>query len=165
MMGWDQALRKAMESLQAAMVGPYYYEKAFDEKRLIARSQRFIKRNKGKKRETWVPMLMFFRRTALEQVGNFDETYFVTFEEIDLRVRFDRAGLKYYMVGDCFIWHAVKGTRGQSQLISPQHEIEGRKIFMEKWKFDPDDLRPGYFTWPERLKRRWLRIKNGLDYF
>ena len=34
-----------------------------------------------------------------------------------------------------------------------------------KWKFDPDELRPGYFTWPERLKRRWQRIKFGLDFF
>ena len=35
-------------------------------------------------------MFMFFKREALEKVGNFDERYFVTYEEIDLRVRFDR---------------------------------------------------------------------------
>lgn len=165
MPGWDKALATAIERLDAAMVGPYYYEKEFKEKSLLARSRRFVRRNTGKFRDFWVPMLMFFRRSALDQTGPFDERYFVTFEEIDLRVRFDRAGLRYYMVGDCLIWHAVKGTRGHANLLSSTHELEGRKIFMDKWGFDPDDLRPGYFTWPERLKRRWLRIKNGLDLF
>lgn len=165
MPGWDQALVGAIERLGAAMVGPYYYEKGFDEDRMLAKARRFARRNTGKFREFWVPMFMFFRRSALAQVGNFDERYFVTFEEIDLRVRFDRAGLKYYMVGDCLIWHAVKGTRGHGNLIASTHEMEGRKIFMDKWKFDPEELRPGYFTWPERLKRRWRRIKNGVDFF
>lgn len=165
MPGWDRALIGAMERLGAAMVGPYYYEKEFDEASLLARAQRFSKRNHGKFKEWWVPMFMFFRKTALEQVGLFDERYFVSFEEIDLRVRFDRAALKYYMVGDCLIWHAVKGTRGNSSLVSSTHELEGRELFIDKWKFDPDDLRPGYHTWSERLKRRWVRIKNGLDFF
>lgn len=170
---WDAALVQAIEKLGAAMVGPHFYEKKFlDEiqdgnrdKKMIAKSSRFARRNKGKFREFWVPMLMFFRRSALDQVGIFDEEYFVTYEEIDLRVRFDRAGLKYYVVGDCFIWHAVKGTRNETRLIPSKHEEEGLKIFMRKWGFHPDELRPGYFNWPERLKRRWIRIKNGLDLF
>ncbi|MCM2322339.1 MAG: glycosyltransferase family 2 protein [Oligoflexia bacterium] len=165
MPGWDRALAGALEKLGAAMVGPYYYEKGFDEKSLRARARRFTWLNRGKSREFWVPMLMFFRRAALDQVGIFDERYFVSFEEIDLRVRFDRAGLKYYMVGDCLIWHAVKGTRGDAKLVPSSHELEGRKLFIEKWNFDPDDLRPGYHRWPARLKRRWQRIKNSLDLF
>ena len=147
------------------MVGPYYYEKPFNEKSILPRSRRFARWNQGKYRRFWVPMLMFFNRDALNEVGLFDERYFVSFEEIDLRVRFDRAGLPFYMVGDCFIWHAVKGTRGHSNLIASTHEQEGKKIFMDKWNFDPENLRPGYFGWTERLKRRWRRIKNGLDLF
>ena len=163
---WDAALIQALEKLGAAMVGPHFYEKEFlGEKAMIAKSKRFFRRNQGKYREFWVPMLMFFKRTAFDQVGIFDEDYFVTYEEIDLRVRFDRAGLKYYVVGDCLIWHAVKGTRKESHLIPSQHEEEGLKTFMRKWNFHPDDLRPGYFGWPERLKRRWIRIKNGFDFF
>ena len=162
---WDRALSHAIEVLGAAMVGPYYYEKGFNEKSLLRRAKRFTWLNKGKTRNIWVPMLMFFRRSALDQVGMFDERYYVSYEEIDLRVRFDRAGLKYYMIGDCLIWHAVKGTRGHSNLISSNHETDGRRIFMEKWNFDPEDLRPGYHQWPARLKRRWQRIKNGLDFF
>jgi len=165
MPGWDEALVGAIERLGAAMVGPFYFEKEFDEKKLLKRSVRFGRWNKGKHREFWVPMMMFFRRSAFDQVGVFDERYFVSFEEIDLRVRFDRAGLKYYMVGDCFIWHAVKGTRGHAHLIPSTHELEGRRLFTEKWGFDPDDLRPGYRSWPERIKRRLQRIRNGIDLF
>ena len=162
---WDSALKRAIERLDAAMVGPFYFEKGFNEKSALSRSRRFSWLNAGKYRNFWVPMMMFFRRSALDQVGLFDERYFVSFEEIDLRVRFDRAGLRYYVVGDCWIWHAVKGTRGHSELIPTNHEAEGRRLFMEKWKFDPDDLRPDYHTWPERLKRRWQRIKNGIGFF
>lgn len=162
MPGWDSALAGALERSQAAMVGPYYYEKKFDEAAIVKQARRFVRWNRGKLRPVWVPMLMFFRRSAFEQVGVFDERYFVTFEEIDLRVRFDRAGLKYYMTGDCFIWHASKGTRGQAGALPSDYELQGRKIFAEKWGFDPDELRPRYFTWPERLKRRWERIRNGL---
>jgi GT2 family glycosyltransferase len=165
MPGWDAALVRASDRLNAALVGPFYYEKEFNEEKLLKRSVRFGRWNAGKHREFWVPMLMFFRRSALDQVGLFDERYFVSFEEIDLRVRFDHAGLKFYQVGDCFIWHAVKGTRGDGKLIPSAHELEGRRLFMEKWGFDPDDLRPGYHSWPERLKRRWQRIRNGLDLF
>jgi GT2 family glycosyltransferase len=165
MPGWDTALARAIETLDAAMVGPFYFEKEFNEKKLLKRSLRFSRWNRGKYRRFWVPMMMFFRRAAFEQVGVFDERYFVSFEEIDLRVRFDRAGLKFFMVGDCFIWHAVKGTRGHAHLIPSSHEAEGRRLFMEKWGFDPDDLRPGYRSWPERIKRRLQRIRNGLDLF
>jgi GT2 family glycosyltransferase len=165
MPGWDKALKEAIERLDAAMVGPHFFEKQFDEPTLLKRSERFARWNRGKHRRFWVPMLMFFRREPLTKIGMFDERYFVTFEEIDLRVRFDRAGFTYYQVGDCFIWHHVKGTRGQAHLTKPEHEAEGRRIFIEKWGFDPDDLRPGYFGWPERLRRRWQRVKNGLDLF
>lgn len=164
MPGWDRALADAIERSGYAMVGPYYYEKGFDETSIYGKARRFVWLNKGKMRPGWVPMLMFFRREALEQVGNFDERYFVTFEEIDLRVRFDRAGLKYGMTGDCFIWHAVKGTRGTAGVLPSGYEQEGRKIFTDKWGFDPDVLRPKYFSWPERLKRRWQRIRNGLGF-
>lgn len=159
---WDGALKRAIKRTGAALVGPYYYEKKFHPKKIKSRAKRFVDWNKGKSRPWWVPMLMFFDKKALDQVGIFDERYFVSFEEIDLRVRFDQAGLKYLMVGDCFIWHAVKGTRGDAKIITPQHEIEGRRIFIDKWGFDPDHLRPHYHTWPERLKRRWLRIRNGV---
>jgi GT2 family glycosyltransferase len=165
MPGWDEALVGAIENLGAAMVGPFFFEKEFDEKKLLRRSVRFGRWNKGKYRESWVPMMMFFRRSAFEQVGLFDERFFVSFEEIDLKVRFDRAGLKYYMVGDCFIWHAVKGTRGHAHLIPSDHELEGRRLFTEKWGFDPDLLMAGYRSWPQRIKRRLQRIRNGLDLF
>ncbi len=165
MPAWDRRLRGAIEKLGAAMVGPFYFEKEFNEEVLLKRSVRFANRNRGKSRRFWVPMIMFFRRAALDQVGIFDERYFVSFEEIDLRVRFDRAGLKFFMVGDCFIWHAVKGTRGDAKLIPSNHEVEGRSIFMEKWGFDPDDLRPGFRKWPARLERRWRKIKFAFDFF
>jgi GT2 family glycosyltransferase len=162
---WDRRLREAQDHLNAELVGPYFYEKEFNEKEILKKSLRFAKWNRGKFRKSWVPMLMYFKKSALDEVGIFDERYFVSFEELDLQVRFNQAGFKYFMVGDCFLWHFSKGTRGDPQLIPPHHELEGRRLFVDKWGFDPDELNPHARSWPNRLKKRWRRIKSGIGLF
>ncbi len=156
MPGWDQALLRRIKDLNAAMIGPYYDETPFDAVQTARRAQQFVQQNRGKARPLWVSILMFFRRADLEQVGLFDERFFVTYEDTDLRERFDRAGLKYFMVGDCSIWHFSKGTRNSAPL--PQgYEADGLRLFMEKWNFDP---RARDHTRWAKLRRRWMRMKN-----
>jgi hypothetical protein len=58
------------------------------------------------------------------------------------------------MVGDCFIWHASKGTRGVESLIPSSHYTDGGHLFFEKWGFDASTLYPNPRSWSERLKKR-----------
>ena len=72
------------------MIGPHFYEGSFKEN-IEDIGAEFLRRNKGKKRKKWVPILMFFRRSSLEKIGYFDEDYFVTYEDLDLKERADRS--------------------------------------------------------------------------
>ena len=161
MQGWDEVLLRRMSLLNVDMIAPHYDESAFDEIETPAKAERFIRRNLGKVHPDWVSILMFFRRPALESIGLFDERYFVTCEDADLRERMKRAGLRYCQVGDCSIWHFSKGTRGQVQMPS-DYEAEGLRLFMEKWGFDPcaEDR-----TLPMRFRRRWKKVKTKLGLF
>lgn len=54
----------------------------------------------------WVPgAFTIIRRSALDQVGNFDERYFLYYEEVDLCRRFKAAGWKIWYWPDIVIRH------------------------------------------------------------
>jgi GT2 family glycosyltransferase len=160
MPGWDRTFVEKIENLGADMLAPYCYERPFQEN-MEEISDKFLKRNKGKKRKKWVPILMFFRRSSLEKIGHFDEDYFVTYEDLDLKQRADRNNFRYFQVADCFIWHHSKGTRGKDEAPS-RHEEEGLRIFMKKWGFDP---RPMENTFIAKLKRSWIKRMNERGLF
>lgn len=161
MPGWDEVLFRRMSLLQVDMIAPYYDETSFDETETLEKAKRFTRRNKGKVRPDWVSILMFFRKASLVELGLFDERFFVTYEDADLRERMKRMGLRYCQIGDCYIWHFSKGTRGQIAMPSG-YETEGLKLFMDKWGFDPCMEER---TLPQRLKRRWLKAKSRLGLF
>jgi GT2 family glycosyltransferase len=160
MPGWDSALLKNLTKLGAAMVGPHFDETPFsDLHELEDRARKFTQRNRGKVIPRWSSILMFFSRATLDQLQYFDERFFITYEDTDLRERMDRAGLTYYKVGDCYIWHFSKGTRAQKGALPSGYEQEGLRLFVEKWGFDPR-LREN--TRLARLKKRVERVKNRL---
>ncbi|MFZ3064908.1 MAG: glycosyltransferase family 2 protein [Nitrospirota bacterium] len=161
MSGWDDVLLRRMSELGADMVGPYFDESPFDAENMIVKAQRYADRNRGKFSKDWVSILMFFRRQVLEAVGLFDERFFVTYEDTDLRERMDRAGKKYFQVGDCYIWHFSKGTRG-SQKLPSNYEQEGLRLFIEKWGFDPCIHEKALSA---KLRRKWKKVKATMGLF
>lgn len=161
MQGWDAALLRRINELDADMVGPYYDEGVFDAERTSAKAREFVARNRDKFSSDWVSILMFFRRETLDEIGLFDERFFVTYEDADLRERMDRAGKKYFQVGDCYIWHFSKGTR-ESQKLPSNYEQDGLRLFMEKWGFDP---RIRDKSTSAKLWRKWKKIKARMGLF
>lgn len=161
MRGWDEALIRRQQELNADMIAPYYDETPYDAGSMDERADRFVRRNRGKFAEAWVSVLMFFPKRTLDVVGLFDERFFVTYEDTDLKERMIRAKMSFYKVADCFIWHHSKATRDQEALPSG-YEQEGLRLFTEKWGFDP---RVAEHTRGARLKRRWRKIKIALGLF
>ncbi len=157
---WDKALVQSIDHLEADMISPYFYEGDFKEGEMESLAASTIKRNQGKKSKNWGSVLMFFNLASFREIGMFDEDYFVTFEDNDLRERCDRKGYKYYIVGDCFIWHFGKGTRNQDNKPS-RLEQEGLAIFIKKWGFNPQ-IKENTF-WKKQLRsfRKWKK-KRGL---
>lgn len=158
---WDQLMLQALRKHQVSMVSPYIDEsKPFDSQRLLQKGERFQKKNKNKSRHIFSAIMMFIKKDDFIKLGAFDERFFLTYEDTDLRERMDREGYKYLMVGDCFIWHQSMATRGFTEEASP-YEIRGKELFVEKWKFDPS-LREK--TQGARWRRRWIRFCNRRGY-
>lgn len=156
MKGWDEVLIRRAQELDADLIAPFAYEGPYDPQSLPRYAESFVQRNRGKSSATWSSIFMFFRRASFEKIGMFDERYFVTYEDTDLRERMKRAGMKYFEIGDCLIWHFSKGTR-ESGLLPRDYEVEGKRLFVEKWGFDPAVFEA---TRAERWKRRLRRWKN-----
>lgn len=161
MKAWDKALVSQIEALKVEMICPYFYEGPFVESEMASISARFISRNKGKKTKEWGSIMMFFNLESFKQVGMFDEDYFVTFEDNDLLERCKNAGFQYYLVGDCFIWHHSKGTRGSMEGPS-KFEVEGLEIFVKKWGFDPRLKENTFFLKLLKSFRKWKRARGLL---
>ena len=140
---------------------PYYDEGVFDAEATPVKAGEFVARNRNKFSDDWVSILMLFRRETLDEIGLFDERFFVTYEDADLRERMDRAGKKYFQVGDCYIWHFSKGTR-DSQKLPSNYEQDGLRLFMEKWGFDPRIREKALSA---KLRRKWKKIKATMGLF
>lgn len=159
---WDQALLRNLERHHLDCVGPYFYEKPFSES-VKSVAAEFVKKNGDRLRRHFVPILMFFTRSAIEKLskdcpgshgGIFDERFFVTYEDADLLKRMRLLRLRYGQTGACFIWHHSKGTRSQAPDAN-RHEVDGHRIFLEKWGFDPRPHQDPFFV---RLRRRYWKF-------
>ena len=172
MKGWDQALIQAQDFHSLDLIGPYFDEGLFDEGRLIQKSLIFTAKNKNKIRTHFMPILMCFKKDTIEKLkfdhgGIFDERFFVTYEDTDLKQRMLSQNLKFGQTGSCLIWHHSMGTRNAKDkegkaLLPSGYEQEGLRLFMEKWGIDP---RPSDHTFFVKWKRRYWKWKEKLGWF
>ena len=168
MPNWDLVLSSEMLRTKVDCIGPYFYEKKVqEEKQLTEIATRFVVRNARSFRRHFVPILMMVTRKAYDELkfvhgGLFDERFFVTYEDTDLKERMLQKGLNFGQTGACFIWHHSMGTRNVSGALPPQYEQDGLRLFVEKWGFDP---RLKDHTFVAKLRRRWWKIKEECGYF
>lgn len=83
----------------------------------------------------WVPgASMVMRRQVLEQVGLFDETFFLYYEETDLCHRAKKAGWKIAFVRDASVAHIVGATTGVKNLKrrTPGYMLDSRRHYFLK---------------------------------
>jgi GT2 family glycosyltransferase len=72
---------------------------------------------------------MMVRRTAIDEVGPFDEGYFMHCEDLDLCMRLNRAGWLVWFVPRARIWHALRGTTGGRTIGTEWHKHCGMVRF------------------------------------
>jgi len=93
---------------------------------------------------------MFFARDVFEDVGLYDERFFVSYEDFDYFLRLEAAGIRPVETGAAVVWHQAKSTRRH---LPADHEVEGRRLFVEKW--GEHELRHPGFEIPRGQRRLW----------
>ena len=106
---------------------------------------------------------MFVRRTAIDRVGGFDETFFMYMEETDWCYRFREAGWKVFYTPDASIVHLCEGS---SRLRNDRDKLYYDSIcyFFEKHYGKTSALiyrcqEVLLLRWLRRLHRLWLRYR------
>ena len=161
---WDSVLKAELLRLSLNCIGPYFYEKPFQDETITEIAAKFVSKNHRRVRHHFVPILMFFSRTSIEQLklehgGVFDERFFVTYEDTDLKERMKQLQMRWAQTGSCFIWHHSMATRSS---LPNGYEQEGLRLFTEKWGFDP---RRADHTVVAKLRRRYWKWKESRGLF
>jgi N-acetylglucosaminyl-diphospho-decaprenol L-rhamnosyltransferase len=93
----------------------------------------------GPARVDWVSgACLLLRREAFEQVGGFDEGYFMYFEELDLCLRLARAGWTVVYDPGAEAWHAVGGsTRSAPFRKVWNHHRSALRFYCRRYHGDP----------------------------
>lgn len=102
---------------------------------------------------------MFIKREVLDEIGFFDERYFLYYEDNDISVRAQRAGWKLLFVPQAKMWHF---NAGSSEVGGPLHDYYiARNRFLFGMKFTPLRTKFALFRWGlSRLVvgRPWQKI-------
>ena len=80
------------------------------------------------------------RRTLFEQLGGFDERFFVYFEEVDLALRAKQAGWRSMYVADAQVFHKGGGTSDQIRARRLFYSLRSRLLYGRK-----------HFSLPQRI--------------
>ena len=155
--GWDAALLRFWnahrKSVRAFAPHPVSWPlESFDKRAL-----QFMKKNAARTRLRMRSEAMFFEASVFKEVGLYDEDFFVSFEDFDYFLRLERAGIRAVETGASVIWHQEKSSRKDL----PNHEIQGREIFVSKW--GAEMLKHTGFEIPRGTRRLWRwRERLGL---
>jgi N-acetylglucosaminyl-diphospho-decaprenol L-rhamnosyltransferase len=96
------------------------------------------------------------RRSAFEQIGGFDEGYFMYFEDVDLGFRFGKAGFRNVYDPAAEVTHSGAHATGRDGgLMIRAHHASARRFLERKY--------PGVLLWPVRVVlRAGLRVRSDL---
>jgi GT2 family glycosyltransferase len=75
---------------------------------------------------------MFIRRQVLEQVGLFDEQFFIYLEDLDLCLRTQKAGFSLLFVPDAHVWHRGSASTERLPNWRKYHHARSTILFLRK---------------------------------
>jgi N-acetylglucosaminyl-diphospho-decaprenol L-rhamnosyltransferase len=86
---------------------------------------------------------LLVRRTAFDQLGGFDDGYFMYFEDVDLGYRLGKAGFRNLYEPAAVVTHTgAHSTTGDSALMIKAHHTSARRFLNRKYS--------GWMLWPVR---------------
>ena len=76
---------------------------------------------------------VLIKKEVLDNLGGFDEKYFLYFEDSDLAIKSKKAGFKIYYNGKVSIYHKVSQSTGVGSAITDYYHTRNRLIFGMKY--------------------------------
>lgn len=79
---------------------------------------------------------ILFKKEVLENVGLFDEDYFLYYEDADMNERIKRAGFKMFYVPDAVLWHgnaSSSGGAGRGNILQDYFISRNKMLFGMKY--------------------------------
>lgn len=81
---------------------------------------------------------IFIPKSVYEQVGGFDESYFLYWEDADLSLRFAQNGVRILFCPQAVLWHKVSvSTGGEGSPFSYYYETRNRLYAIDKYGLGP----------------------------
>jgi GT2 family glycosyltransferase len=77
---------------------------------------------------------MFVDRALFEEVGRFDERFFLFFEEADLARRIRNRGREVHLVAEASAHHGIGASRAGTALGSRPHYLRSTVRYLRKWE-------------------------------
>ncbi|EKE14262.1 MAG: hypothetical protein ACD_12C00601G0001 [uncultured bacterium] len=78
--------------------------------------------------------MLFFNKKVVNQIGFWDEKYFLYFEDSDFCERAKKAGFKLFYNPKIIIWHKnAQSTGGSGSLLHQKYQMKNRLIFGLKY--------------------------------
>lgn len=74
----------------------------------------------------------FVKRKLVEKIGNFDERYFLYFEDTDWCIRAKKVGYKIVLASRARIWHKASSSLGAESPLFYYYRTRNRLLFMFK---------------------------------
>jgi len=97
------------------------------------------------------------RRAALEEVGGFDEGYFLYWEEAELAQRLRRRGLQVHLCAEAVVEHAMGASTAGIAHGGSTHAVRSQIRYLRRWHGDRAAR-----TWALAARASWaLRARTG----
>lgn len=103
-------------------------------------------------------IVLFGKTTVFEKIGRFDETYWLSMEDIDYEHRARQHGYQIGINGSILAFHLVSATRREV----PQTERANQMHFFAKYGWDFPSYENAFFNKKKRSYLRWMERKKGL---
>jgi GT2 family glycosyltransferase len=98
--------------------------------------------------EAVIGAVMYIKRSAIDKLGGFDESYFSYFEDSDLCYRAAQAGFEVLYCGEVTLEHLGSASLKENRYDFDDVFQTSRAIFVERWKsYVIDERRPAVEWW------------------
>lgn len=167
MPAWDQQLvaslnKHDLDLMSPLFVEPRHFKENYTEKDFLYGNkswERLVAANKGRMRPgLFGGVVLFGPRKNFENIGPFDERFWLSLEEMDYLVRAERKGMKVGMAGDVVAFHFMGLTR---HTMHTDKGVANQRYFQRKWGWN---FESNEHTFINKWIRRWRRFlwKNYL---